>query len=112
MMERINFSLIAWISLLALWAGLTFSSALVEIGFTVALIAWVFLKIKTREKIPGLDLKLALPLFFYLGICVLSYFWSEAPEVSGRGALKVFKQVMIFLMVMDLFQKNTRQRFF
>ncbi|MBI3307222.1 MAG: O-antigen ligase family protein, partial [Candidatus Omnitrophica bacterium] len=112
MLKRINFSLIGWISLMGLWAALTFSTALIEISFTISLICWILLKLQKRRGIDPIHLPLILALFVYLGLCILSYFWSEARELSGRGALKVFKHVMIFLMVADLFQESSRKRFF
>lgn len=108
----LNFTAGAWIGLLFLWAGLTFSPALVEISVAVCLILWLVQKIKSRFKISGLNWRLGIPLLSYLTLCLLSYFWSEVPALSFRGSVKVSKHVLIFVMVADLFREESRRRVF
>ena len=98
-------------SLCVLWVALTFSSALVEISFAVALAAWLIWKTQTRSGFfAPIPKAVWVPLLGFVLLAVLSYFWSEYPKQSGRGILKVLQQVMIFWMVMDVFSsfKNLR----
>lgn len=98
--------------LFVLWAGLLFSSALVEIASLFSLGSIILLKIRERDGPMGIDKSLALPLFIFTGICVLSYIWSEYPPQSLRGIFKVLQQVSIFWMVTQIFRDHQQLKRF
>ena len=81
-------------------AALTFSSALVEISFTLALGGWFLLKIKDPEA-SGMRGKIGVALLGFVLICVASFFWSEYPRQSLRGIFKVLKQALVFWIAAD-----------
>ncbi len=88
-----------------LWAGLVFSSALVEIFFVISCILWLISKFREPSLRLLKDRSLMLPLFLFLAFSMLSILWSEYPDRSFRGIFKVLQQVVIFIMVADLFSE-------
>ncbi|MEI7751874.1 MAG: hypothetical protein WCJ71_07255, partial [Candidatus Omnitrophota bacterium] len=123
--RNLNLRSYAVISMLVLWASLTFSIALTEIAFVCALILWVGWHIQlkkgtgtffiSREKgacPPKIDWAFWAPLALFF-ICVLiSYFTSEYPKQSFRGLLKIAKPLLAFLMAIDLFGDSKSQKRF
>lgn len=94
------------------WFALTFSIALFEITFTGALILWLIWRWREKSFTFALPRNLQIPLFLFLALCLLSIFWSEAAAQSFRGGLKVLKNVLMLLMVSDVFcQKKKLRRF-
>lgn len=81
-------------------AALTFSTALVEISFTLALGGWLLLKFKDPD-VSAMRGKMGLALLGFVLICVASFFWSEFPRQSFRGIFKVLKQVLVFWIAAD-----------
>lgn len=99
--------LIAFWSLIALWFALTFSSALTEVFFTICLIFTLIYLLQTRswplESVPKT------PKILLLGYCllvILSYFWSEFPQLSFRGVFKVLQQVSIVVLASSLLSSS------
>jgi len=96
--------------LCSLFAGLTFSTALVEITFFAALILWVFwkLRLNPRPVFDGWHEGFWLLAAFIL-FCSLSWFWSEFHPQSGKGILKSLQHFFIFWMAADIFGREKRQ---
>lgn len=104
--KRINF----W-AICALFAGLTFSSALVEIAFGFAIISWIIWKAADKSLWkPVCPPKVLIPLAAYVLIILCSYFWSEIPHQSGRGILKVLQQIATFWIAADIMQIKSNQK--
>ncbi len=103
---------IAGWSMITLWAALTFSSALVEISFMVALISWIIWRLWEKPSVPSLPPNLIIALGLFLIFVVISCFTSEFPKISLRGLLKICQQLMIFIIALDLLRMPTwRSRF-
>lgn len=94
-------------SLMVLWISFAFSTALMQIGFYSAFVFWLLLKCREGWQWPRIDRQLLLPLIIFSSISILSVFWSEYPNESLRGILKILRQVMSFIMIPDVF--TTRQ---
>lgn len=94
-------------SLFTLWAALTFSNALVEISSSMALILWLVQGYVTKTWIPkNVPKDMLFYLLAFTAWSVLSIVWSEYPEKSVRGALKILQQVFIFLTVLGTFRRE------
>ena len=120
LLQKIDFRKWAVIALLVLWASATFSIALMEISFVVALVLWILSIVKSRVQTSGSVQRRAfskiewllwgsLTLFF---LCVLaSFFTSEYFKQSFRGIFKIAKPILALLMCADLFRddKNRKQ---
>jgi len=114
----------AVISMLVLWASLTFSIALTEIAFVCALILWVGWHIQLklgicREASAGnaagprkIDLAFWAPLALFFIFVLVSYLTSEYPKESFRGLFKIAKPLLAFLMAIDLFGDPKSQKRF
>ena len=101
--KHISLRWVAFYALCALWVSLTFSKALVEISFGIALVAWLGYKARQRRWVPlRIPASLFIPLLGFVLISCLSILWSEYPDRSFRGIFKVLQQVMIFLMLIDV----------
>ncbi len=101
--NRIPFYTIALWSLIAFWASLTFSSALMSITFVIALISWAIWKIQARDFKLSIPRAILLPLAAYLLICAASLLWSDFPKQSFKGVNKVLEQVLLFIMTAEIF---------
>lgn len=87
-------------TLLALFAGFTFSTALVEITTVIALVlAVALIFLEKRNPFSAIDRPALIALAVYTGIAVLSYTWSEYPKESFRGIFKVLQQVSLLILV-------------
>ena len=124
----------AVISMLTLWASLTFSIALTEIAFVCALIFWagwhVQLKMGTgvsttstpgvksgghqikHRVFEGFDWSLWTPLALFFIVVLISFFTSEYPKQSFQGILKIAKPLLAFMMAIDLFGDPRSQKRF
>lgn len=99
--------------LMGMWAGLTFSSALVEICFVISLIAWLWVRwSEGRLLSTPMTRSILIPFLVYLLISILSYFWSEDQALSYRGVFKIVQQALVFLMAFDVFQKKENMNLF
>ncbi len=107
----INSFLDRWvfINLLVHLASLCFSTALMEITFVTSLVAWVGLKIRKGWRLPC-EKKMFWILAVFVFLSCISFFWSEFPKQSFRGALKVLKQFFLFWMVAESLQTRERQK--
>lgn len=95
--------------MLVFLAALTFSTALMEISFVVALVGWVFLKVKRRMVLPcGAAAFAALLAFVFLS--VTSFFWSEFPRQSFRGVFKVLQHFLLFWIVAETLNSEERRQ--
>ena len=103
------FSRWSFIWILIFLVSLTFSTALMEISFVMAFLGWLALKIKKKTPLL-LEWKTGLPLLGFVVLCVLSFFWSEFPKQSLRGAFKILKQFFLFWMVAETFSDPSRHR--
>ena len=96
-----------FISTLALLASLTFSTALMEITFTAAFIAWVLLK--WRFPTPFFfERKMFVCLALFIFLCVISFFWSEFPKQSFRGVFKMLKYFAVFWIAAETLVPSER----
>jgi len=104
-LSKIPFRLTAFWALCTFWVALTFSSALVEITFVVALIAWAGWKIQSRKLLSNrMPVSLLIPFAGFVLLSVLSYFWSDSPSASVRGITKVLQHVSVFWLVADVIE--------
>lgn len=103
---------LATYSMMALWAGLIFSTALVEVSFVFSLVFWLALKFKDRSWGMLSDRSFMPFLFLFVGLSILSFFWSDFPDKSFRGIFKILQQVLIFVIAADVFSEpKFRSRF-
>lgn len=97
--------------LCVLFAGMTFSTALVEITFFFSLGLWMIWKLSSKPRVilegwhAGFWMLAAFVLF-----CSLSWFWSEFKPQSGKGILKNLQHFILFWMAADIFSKEDRKR--
>lgn len=104
---------VCFYALCVFWVSLTFSKALMEISFMIALLAWLAWKIQERKGFSDqVPLSLLIPLLGYVLISVGSHFWSENSEASFRGIFKVLQEVMVAVLVVDAFQTRKELGFF
>lgn len=93
--------------------ALTFSPAIANISAAVALILWGTLCWRSRRNLKDLlPPAAARPLGIFLGLVLVSAVFSEYPSASLRGLEKIFKQILIFLMVYDIFRVSGRLKKF
>ena len=86
------------------------SKALIEITFTVALLAWLTSKWEKRE-IPKLPWNAAaMFLYAFIVLSVLSVFVSGYPVQSLRGIGKFGEEILLFVMVYDTFRTREKLR--
>jgi O-antigen ligase len=136
MMNIRNLDLKAYaaISMLVLWASLTFSIALTEIAFVCALLLWLGWHIRLKIRVPPngpmhkpsvmgnidvdvihsqkIDWAFWAPLVLFSIFVLASYFTSEYPKQSFKGLLKIAKPLLAFVMAMDLFGDTKSQKRF
>src|SRR5262245_44018243 len=106
----LRFAFLTQVSLLVFWASLIFSTALMEISFTSALIFWILWKFQ-EKRAPQIDRFI---LVFTGGLLLwtaLTVGWSELPRLSLRGFFKVAEQLLLFLITAETFSvfKNDRK---
>lgn len=92
-------------SLLALWLGLAFSTALVEIAFIVAVFFFLVWKRKKHDLRIHLDPKLKFFLMLWFAVTCFSFVLSDYPEESFRGILKVGQQIVLLWMIAETFRE-------
>lgn len=97
-MRDIPFKTLAFYFLCAFFATLTFSMALMEINFVLALLCWLAAWIMQKEKNLWPPRSILIPLGLFFSFTLLSAVTSEYPLTSVRGLYKVFKHLGIFLM--------------
>jgi len=97
------------ICLITLSCALTFSIAISEISFTLALLAWVVKKVMDRD-IAFLKNPIYLTLTLFVAFVGLSIANAEYFYISFRGVIKVVKPILMFLMIIDTF-KTEKQVF-
>ena len=115
----------AVISLMVLWAALTFSIALTEIAIVCAVICWVgwhlqlknatgtfFLCTRKGSEARQIDWFFWAPLAIFFVLVLVSYFTSEYPKQSFRGIFKIAKPLLVFIMAIDLFDDAKSQKRF
>ena len=99
-----------YLALLTFLASLTFSTALMEISFVVALAGWLLLKVRHPAPFFPLKSKLWAFLLGFIFLSVISFFWSEFPKQSFRGVFKVLKQFFTFWIVAETLQAPHRRK--
>ncbi len=88
---------IVYLASLVFLASLTFSTALMEISFGVALAGWLLLKMKEKSPLSfPCERKMFFSLLVFVFLSVISFFWSEFPKQSFRGIFKILQQFFIF----------------
>ena len=134
--RNLDFRSYTVMSLLVLWASLTFSIALTEITFVCALFFWICWHIQLKKGIGiffwtdssaidgvpvplqngasprKIDWTLWTPLALFFILVLISFFTSEYPKQSFRGLLKIAKPLLAFIMAMDLFRDTQSQNRF
>lgn len=107
MIFRADWKRLSAYALCTLFAGLAFSSALVEITFFFALGFWLIHKFQLGiSRIFSRWSKAALLFALYAAFCTASVLWSEFQIQSVKGMLKVLQQFFIFWMVLDTFDEE------
>lgn len=110
---RENLGIVTLFSLYLLFWALTFSPALSEIAFALALVSFLIHKVLNRSKWIPHDISLwHLFLMGYVLLCVFSYFWSEYPQESFRGVFKVAQQIALFWMVGEVCSREEHLKWF
>jgi len=94
---------------LTFFAGLTFSSALMEIAFACLLGGWVLQKTQEPLVLP-FERRVFFTLLGFVLLSVLSYFWSEYPPQSFRGIFKILQQFFTFWILSDILRGQKRLR--
>lgn len=97
-----------YLAVLTFLAATTFSTALMEISFVVALAGWLLLKIRHPDPFP-FESRMFVFLLGFVFLSVISIFWSEFPKQSIRGVFKVLKQFLTFWIVAETLQTRRRQ---
>ena len=132
--SNLDFAKCAVVSLLVLWASLTFSIALTEISFVCALIFWAGWHMRLTANIAatvsdekhagtrGPDRNSALsrkidwafwtPLGLFFTFVLISFFTSEYPKQSFQGLYKIAKPLLAFIMAGELFRDAPSQKRF
>jgi putative inorganic carbon (hco3(-)) transporter len=107
------------ISMLVLWASLTFSIALTEIAFVSAFIFWIGWHIQLKKGLCQTvssggksDWVFWTPLALFFLSVLISFFTSEYPKQSFRGLFKIAKPLLAFMMAIDLFGDTQSQKRF
>lgn len=98
--------------LLVAWVGLTFSPALVEIFSTAAIFLWFLLRFKTKKILSFFHPAMLWTLGIYFTLCLVSVFFSDYPDRSLRGMVKIFQFSAIFVIVADTFREEKYRRWF
>jgi putative inorganic carbon (HCO3(-)) transporter len=95
-------------SMILVLLGLTFSTALVEISFVLALFFYAWLIFKKEIELPHKDLPFMLlfSILAFLIFLLVSLFWSEYPRESVRGLFKILQAIMLFIMASKLLWDN------
>jgi len=110
---KLSWDQAAFVALCTLFAGMTFSTALVEIGFFSALVLWIFWKCGSKpfRLVEGWHAG-----FWALGafvvFCSLSWFWSDFKPQSGKGILKYLQDFFLFWIAADILGRAERRSFF
>ncbi len=110
---ELDWKRLCFLALCVLFAALTFSTALVETAFFIALVFWVLWKGKQGKVAwgegwhPGFGLLAAFSVF-----CALTFFWSEFPKQSGKGILKVSEHFFLMWMARDVLLGHAEKRKF
>ena len=103
----ISLPILSTIAILFMWVALTFSLALTEISFILALIFFIagvaLKKISIRDVVRK---RLLVCLGILAVIIALSIIWSEHRYESFRGLLKVVEQWSVFFMAAVLFAQK------
>jgi putative inorganic carbon (HCO3(-)) transporter len=97
------------IALTVLALSLTFSKALAEVTFTVALVLWVYKKIRRKEKFFPREILTVLILVFF-GLSAFSLLVSDYKLLSLRGIGKLGEELLVFFMVADSFRTRRELR--
>lgn len=94
---------IVTLALLVFLASLSFSTALMEISFGVALAGWLLLKTKGEGPLSfPCERKIFIALLAFVFLSSISFFWSEFPKQSFRGILKMGQQFLVFWMTAEM----------
>jgi putative inorganic carbon (HCO3(-)) transporter len=101
------FSKLAFVASLVFLVSSTFSSALMEISFGVALVAWFLARAAERPAFP-FEKKMFVALTGYVFLSVISVFWSEFPNQSLRGILKVLQHAAVFWITAETLATGNR----
>ncbi len=100
------FERVCFIAAAGLWPALTFSQALSEIFFVTALVSWIF------WKFPDFRLRISRTTLILLGALAawtaLTLLWTEAPKPSFKGCIRMFKHVLLFLILADVLPRASR----
>ncbi len=96
---------------LAFFAGLAFSSALVEIAFVCLLGGWLFQRFQ-RPVSFRFDRNMFIALSAFVLLSVLSYFWSEFHRQSFRGIFKILRQFFLFWIFSETFRDKKHLHLF
>ncbi|MBI4550083.1 MAG: O-antigen ligase family protein [Candidatus Omnitrophica bacterium] len=97
-------------SVYALMALFPFSKAMIEICFTVALVAWVILRFRRRQLLPSRWDAASVLLALYVLGSFLSIFVSPYLDESIHGIGKVLEEVFFLILVADTFRTKEKIR--
>lgn len=100
-------------ALFAMFASFSFSSALVEITFVLALTALAVICLSGRQQpLSGIPQIVLWPLIFYAAAVLFSVTVSDFPKESFRGVLKVSQQILILIMAAQVPKNKITGGFF
>lgn len=103
---------ITFYALLVFWCSLGFSSALAEISFVTALICWALERVILKKVALPAPRAVLLSLAGFIIICAASVLWSEHSPTSFRGLFKYIQHGLLFVMTLDCFDHEKRQKQF
>ncbi len=103
------FGKLAFVASLSFLVSSTFSSALMEISFVVALVSWLLWKVQSRSPFP-FEKKMFWALSAYVLLSVASFLWSEFPKQSFRGIFKILQHFGVFWIAAEVLATSGRQR--
>lgn len=103
---------LASVSLLVLWASLTFSPALVEISSVVAIFGWAMAKAAKGDWRWHLPDDLVGLLAAYVLVCAASVVFSDYVPTAVRGMVKVFQQLAVFVVAAEILASDKNLKWF
>lgn len=103
------FQKLSLFAMLGLWASLSFSSALTEVCIWMAFVSWGLDLILNRKKPIFPDRLSCLLIGLFFCTVLISFMISDYPKQSFRGFFKLFRQLLIFLLALNIFSNS---RFF
>ncbi|MSR76790.1 MAG: O-antigen ligase family protein [Candidatus Omnitrophica bacterium] len=103
------------VSLCLLWAGVSFSLALVSIGTVLTLLFWgarMYFQKQGCSAFKTMPRELKFSLGIFLALSLASVFWSEFPKQSVQGIFKIIRWTLIMFATADGLSDTKHRRHF